>query len=54
MASLRLNPKRFSPAQSIGMETKMMRGDRDVDHISTSFVERQNLNMRMGCEGLLG
>ena len=39
---------RYSPAQCIGMETKIMSGDPDYDHISTSYVERQNLTMCMG------
>jgi hypothetical protein len=29
------------------METKIVSGDPDVDHISTSYVERQNLTMCM-------
>ena len=40
--------KRYSPAQCIGCNRKSVTGDPDSDHISTSFVERQNLSMRMG------
>jgi len=39
--------KRYSPAECIGCETKVIDGDPDPKHISTSYVERQNLNMRM-------
>jgi IS1 family transposase len=37
--------KRYSPAQCIGTRCEIMTGD--PKHISTSFVERQNLTMRM-------
>jgi IS1 family transposase len=40
--------KRYSPADCIGCETKVIKGSPDRKHVSTSYVERQNLTMRMG------
>jgi IS1 family transposase len=43
------NPdSRYSPAACIGTRTGILSGNPDRDHISTSYVERQNLNLRMG------
>jgi len=40
--------KRYSPAKCISATKQAMQGKPDYDSISTSYVERQNLTMRMG------
>jgi hypothetical protein len=39
---------RYSPAVCLGTEKKLLRGDPDPAKVNTSYVERQNLTMRMG------
>jgi IS1 family transposase len=38
---------RYSPAECIGARKERIEGNPDMKHVSTSYVERQNLTMRM-------
>jgi hypothetical protein len=39
---------RYSPAECIGCETRIVTVKPKKEHLSTSYVERQNFTMRMG------
>lgn len=43
-----IGPGRYSPPAVTEAKRQKMQGDPDWAHISTSYVERQNLTMRMG------
>jgi IS1 family transposase len=38
---------RYSPAECTGIKKRRVEGDPDINKVSTSYVERQNLTMRM-------
>jgi len=44
--------KRYSPAQCIATRQQVLQGNPDTSKISTSYVERQNLTMRMNMRRL--
>ncbi len=39
---------KYSPAKCLGANKVRIKGQPDINQVSTSYVERQNLNMRMG------
>ena len=39
--------RKYSPVKFVSAEKKVVTGKPDVDHVSTSFVERKNLTIRM-------
>ena len=44
--------RRYSPPQVVGTEKHWIMGTPDPRHVSTSYVERQNLTMRMNIRRL--
>ena len=38
---------KYSPAECVGTEKRRIEGEPDLKHVSTSYVERSNLTMRM-------
>ena len=38
---------KYSPAECFGTEKRRIEGEPDLKHVSTSYVERSNLTMRM-------
>lgn len=45
-------PSRYSPPQIINIDKNIIQGNPIIDKVSTSYIERQNLTMRMHCRRL--
>src|SRR5271166_159343 len=43
-----MGEKRYSPSICLSAESKIIRGNPERERINTSYIERQNLTMRMG------
>jgi IS1 family transposase len=41
--------RKYSPAECLGVSHEIISGQPDKKHISTSYAERSNLTLRMGC-----
>lgn len=41
--------RKYSPAECVGVSHEIVSGQPDKKHISTSYAERSNLTLRMGC-----
>jgi hypothetical protein len=46
--------RKYSPSRIKGVEVNVLAGAPNQELISTSYIERQNLTMRMGCGGTPG